>query len=713
MTLNVTNLNAKKKQQLHSIQIYTNSPLTILHNMYNSLKNISQPEQWPELLSPKLTWVEDSPHNILDPKYQSEFWDIKEAEEQGIRPRDTFVSDPILAYQSQCCLNEKPVNQCIIDYIAYLVNNDKHELDMTACIYGDITMDDLICLRDFIASDNYFKSFVLIGGCGAPSISPASSKSAAQGSAVAKNGLTVMAPAASGNKRLTRLVLRSLDDEEESTINFCTALSNAMSLNQLCMLDLSGNTIKDGGAKALSQGLMQMSHGLMSLSLSGCGIGSKGFQSLFGALRARVDISVHLRDLDISNNKLDDSGTSALCEWFKAFKGGETEIRKLNLAQTKLSFENLIVLPPGLKYIDVSGNQITQKGLTQFSMCVAYVPQICAEDFVFHEKGSSALVSSFLSKKDGKMLNLSRREVKQTSDTTITTVLVDTLETDLPKNLKKLYLSGLSITRDLFERMVSFLVNAGEIEILDISCPYKDNIHGCEREWAENIESLILECDSLTCLNLSGGYGPKVLLHVIQSLRSVAMAAAIQNGSSGAPGDDDNGGGSGGGGGGGVQESSSTTGGFSLCSIDVSKNDLGDAGAIALADLIRADSKSLMRIVCDKNGFSFAGFLSIVSALDKNGTLLMIEANENLAQIIQSLIGTPVMSRMNTITGTLSTLLERNISKTPVERIPRFISRILQDYSCPWVSLFNSSSSMGGNLRPLKPAPNVPPKIVK
>lgn len=703
MTINVSNLSAKKKQQLHSIYIYTNSPLAILHNMYNSLKNISQPEQWPQLLSPKLTWGEDYSCNILDEKEQEDYWKIRDEEDDSGKKERAFVSDPILVYQSQCCLNEKPVNQCILDYITYLVNNDEHEIDMTACLYGDITMDDLVCLRDFIASDNYFKSFVLIGGCGAPSIAAPSSKSAAQGSAVAKNGLSIMAAGVARNKRLTRLILRNLDEEEENAATFCTALSNAMSVNQLCMLDLSGNTLKDAGTKLLSQGIMQMSHGLVSLSLSGCGIGTKGFQSLFGALKSRVDISVHLRDLDISNNKLDDGGTSALCEWFKAFKGGETEIRKLNLAQTKLSFENLIVLPPGLKYIDVSGNQITQKGISQFSMCVAYVPKICAEDFVFHEKGSTGLVSSFLSKKDDKMLNLSRREIKQTSDTTITNVLVDTLETDMPRSLRKLYLSGLSITRELFERMVSFLVNAGEIEVLDISCPYKDNIHGREREWAENIESLLLECDTLKSLNLSGGYGPKVLLHVINTLRSVAMnaAASAQN-------DDDSAVSSNAGND--IQES--PTQGFSLRSLDVSKNDLGDAGAIALADLIRVNNKSLMRIVCDKNGFSFAGFLSIVSALDNNETLLMIEAHENLAQIIQSLIGTPVMSRMNTITGTLSTLLERNISKTKTEDIPKFISRILQDYSCPWVSLFNSSS-MSGNLRPLKPAPNVPPKIVK
>ena len=739
MTLSIANSNTKKKQ-LCTVVLYTNSPLSITHNMYNSLKRISPPEQWPELQSPKLTWGED--FVVQSPSSPSLPSD---------RSAQDGAADPILVYQSQCCLNERPVNQCILDYMAYLVNNGKRELDMTACLYGDITVDDLVCLRDFVAADRYFRSFVLIGGCGVPSgaagganAASKSSVAASASAAPAEDVLALMGGAVAGNRRLTRLVLRGLDDEEGNAESFCTAFAGATGagVSQVCMLDLSGNTLKDGGAKALSHAIRQMQHGLVSLRLAGCGIGSKGFQALFGALKARVDSSIYLRELDISYNKLDDNGTVALCEWVKAFRGGETGLRKLGLAQTKLSFKDLMVLPSELKYLDISGNQITPKEVDNFKMAVAHIPKICAEDFVCHEKAYGALIEMFLSrKKPNKMLNLGRREAKQSSDTTTAGVLVAALETVSPKYLRKLYLSGLAISRDLFERMVSFLVNAGEIETLDISYPHKDYVHGREREWAENIESLLFDCDSLTSLNLSGGYGHKVLSHVIQALCSVS---ALQNadttntntnntsnlmvgsplvGNLPPPSASPVGNASGSGINTSVSVSAaaaavaaasasvSSTINISLRSLDVSKNDLGDAGAIALAELIRTNNKSLMRIACDKNGFSFAGFLSIVSALDKNETLLMLEANENLAQIIQSLIGTPVMSRMNSITGTLSTLLERNISKTPAENIPRFISKILQDYSCPWVSLFNSSSV--GDLSPLKPAPDAPPKIVE
>ncbi|XP_041637971.1 NLR family CARD domain-containing protein 3-like [Cheilinus undulatus] len=144
----------------------------------------------------------------------------------------------------------------------------------------------------------------------------------------------------------------------------CGALSSVLSSSSLRELDLSNNDVQDSGVEELCGELMDPLSKLETLRLSGCNLSERSCGALSSVLSSQ---SSSLRDLDLSNNHLQDSGVALLSP---GLESPHCRLDSLRLSGCKLSERSCgalssVLKSSSLRELDLSNNNLQDSGVEQ------------------------------------------------------------------------------------------------------------------------------------------------------------------------------------------------------------------------------------------------------------------------------------------------------------------------------------------------------------
>ncbi|XP_056121688.1 NACHT, LRR and PYD domains-containing protein 12-like isoform X4 [Rhinichthys klamathensis goyatoka] len=212
----------------------------------------------------------------------------------------------------------------------------------------------------------------------------------------------------------------------------CSDVTSALKSNpsHLRELDLSGNNLGDSGVKNLSDLLMNPQFKLEKLQLVCCDMTDEGCSDVTSALKSNPS---HLRELNLIRNKLGDSGVKNLSD---LLMNPQFKLEKLHVCGCSITEKQSLILtsalksnPSHLRELDLSRNKLENSGVKNLSDLLMN-PQFKLEKLHLYgsisEKQSLILTSALISNPSHmRELDLSGNELGNTGVKHLCDVLKD------------------------------------------------------------------------------------------------------------------------------------------------------------------------------------------------------------------------------------------------------------------------------------------------
>ncbi|XDV23235.1 hypothetical protein PO909_027911 [Leuciscus waleckii] len=158
---------------------------------------------------------------------------------------------------------------------------------------------------------------------------------------------------------------RALLNDCNLTDKSCSALATVLgSDTSLKELNMNNNNLQDSGVKLLCTGLKNIKCKLEILRLRYCDLTDEGCSAVTSALKSNPS---HLRELDLSGNKLGDSGLKNICD---LLMNPQCNLEKLDLCGCSIKEKHCYLLssalksnPSHLRELNLSGNKLGDSGV--------------------------------------------------------------------------------------------------------------------------------------------------------------------------------------------------------------------------------------------------------------------------------------------------------------------------------------------------------------